>query len=127
MDRSSTLLLVVVISELVALYLIWRIWKSDDYLGMKIALSVLAIIPVVGTLGVLWIISFPRRAPPHLIKRGGLTDTTFTNRLDDARDNTESIYRSAERSVAAEESRKRKIRDARLRRQRKKNRQDREE
>ena len=127
MDRSSILLLIVVISELVALYLIWRIWKSDDHLGMKIALSVLAIIPVVGTLGVLWIIGFPDPAPTHLIKRGGLTDTTFTNRLDDARDNTESIYTSAERFVAAEKSRKRKRRDARLRRQRNTNQQDREE
>ena len=127
MDRSSILLLIVVISELVALYLIWRIWKSDDYLGMKIALSVLAIIPVVGTLGVLWIIGFPHPAPSHLIKRGGLTDTTFTNRLDDARDNTESIYRSAERFVEAEKSRRKKLRDARLRRQRSMDRQNREE
>lgn len=127
MDRSSTLLLIVVISELVALYLIWRIWKSDDYLGMKIALSVLAIVPVVGTLGVLWIIGFPNPSPSHLIKRGGLTDTTFTNRLDDARDNTENIHRLAERSVATEKSRRRKFRDARLRRQRYMDREDREE
>ncbi len=127
MDRSSTLLLFVVISEVVALYLIWRMWKSDDYLGMKIALSVLAIIPVVGTRGVLWITGFPHPAPFHLVKRGGLTDTTITDRLDDARDDTQSIYGSAERFVAAEKSRKRRLRDARLRRQRYMDRQDREQ
>lgn len=66
MDKTSLLILVVAISELIALLLIWRIWKTDDYFAMKVALSVLAIIPVVGTLGALWIHGFPPPQPEAL-------------------------------------------------------------
>lgn len=59
MDKSTVLLLVVILSEIVAAFLIWGIWKRQDYRLIKIMMSVVALIPVVGTLGILWVYGFP--------------------------------------------------------------------
>jgi len=66
MNKMTIIWLIVTLSELLAAFLIWRIWKSNDYLVMKFALSILALIPVVGTLGTLWIIGFPPAQPAAL-------------------------------------------------------------
>jgi hypothetical protein len=44
----SWTLVAVGISEIVAVWLIYRIWKSSDHLGFKVAYSVLALIPFFG-------------------------------------------------------------------------------
>ena len=59
----TVIYLVVGISEFFALFLIWSIWRSSDLVAMKIALSVLALIPVVGILGALWVHGFPSTQP----------------------------------------------------------------
>lgn len=78
MDRSSLLFLLIAVSEVIALLLIWRIWRSDDYFAMKIALSVLAVIPVVGTLGALWIHGLPPRQPLAIQNRYRYSTDVFT-------------------------------------------------
>ena len=56
-------LVVVFVSELVALGIIWRLWRSDDHVFFKISLSFLALLPVLGPLMVLWIGNFPSSKP----------------------------------------------------------------
>lgn len=58
--------LVIIVSEVVAAILIWRLWKSDDHLFFKAALSVFALIPVLGPVLVLWLSNFPSSLPPAL-------------------------------------------------------------
>lgn len=59
MEKSTILILVVILSEIVAIFLIWGIWRQRDYRLMKIMMSVVALIPVIGMLGVLWVYGFP--------------------------------------------------------------------
>ena len=54
----------IAVSELVAVYLIWRVWKSNDYLIFKISYTVLAIVPFIGPLIVLWSANIPSRQHP---------------------------------------------------------------
>lgn len=42
------LLYFIIISELISIYFLYRIWKAQDYLFFKILLSVLVLIPFVG-------------------------------------------------------------------------------
>jgi len=49
------------ISELVAIYLIYRLWKSDDFLFFKISFSIISVIPFLGPFFVLWAGNFPAR------------------------------------------------------------------
>jgi hypothetical protein len=56
----------IVISELIALYLIWRLWKSNDHPFFKVALSLIALIPFLGPFIVLWTANFPSKIPPAL-------------------------------------------------------------
>lgn len=71
MDNSgfSGWLGVILISEPIAIWLIWKLWRSDDYLFFKLSLSVLALVPVVGPLLVLWIGNFPTIQPRALQDR----------------------------------------------------------
>jgi hypothetical protein len=59
----STAFGVVVISELVAAWLIWRLWRSQEHAFFKIALSVIALIPVLGPVVVLWVGNLPSVKP----------------------------------------------------------------
>jgi len=59
------------LSEVVAVFLIWRIWRSNDLHSMKIALSVLALIPILGPIVVLWIANFPSKVSEELQNRSG--------------------------------------------------------
>ena len=56
-------LIVVVLSELLSIWLIWRLWRSRDHLFFKISLSALAMIPVVGPLLLMWLRNFPEKVP----------------------------------------------------------------
>jgi len=61
---------VVAISELVALVLIVRIWRSNEFRVLKVLLSCVVLIPVLGPFLVLWIVAFPNRAPEAVQNRG---------------------------------------------------------
>jgi len=56
-------------SEAMSVWLLWRLWRSDDHLFFKISLSVLALLPVLGPLLVLWIGNFPDTKPRVLRDR----------------------------------------------------------
>ncbi len=77
LDRISIGLTVIIISELCALWLIWRLWRSDDHLFFKISLSLLALLPVLGPLLTLWIANFPDVAPLILQDRKRFSSDVF--------------------------------------------------
>jgi hypothetical protein len=54
---------VVVVSELAALWIIWRLWRSGDHLFFKISLSAVALLPVIGPILALWMGNFPTKQP----------------------------------------------------------------
>ena len=60
------LVAVIVLSEAVALWLVVRVWRSHDPLVLKVALSLLAAVPVLGPIAVGWIASFPPPLPHEL-------------------------------------------------------------
>ena len=62
-NEISAGLVIVFASELLALWLIWRLWRSEDHVFFKVALTLLAILPVLGPLLVLWIGNFPSSKP----------------------------------------------------------------
>ena len=76
MDRTTVLWLVVILSEILAALLISRIWHRDDYRTIKMVMSVVPMIPVVGTLGVLWVYGFPPVKPRALQNRNRIVPTT---------------------------------------------------
>lgn len=76
MDKATVLWLIVILSEIVAIILIWRIWRRQDYRVMKVFMSVVALIPVIGVLGVLWVYGFPPVKPRALQNRSRLIPTT---------------------------------------------------
>lgn len=47
-------------SALASLYLVWRLWRSNDHLFFKIALTAIAFIPFLGPLLVFWISNFTK-------------------------------------------------------------------
>lgn len=63
MDGISGRLVVVVVSEIVAAWLIWKLWRSGEHIFLKIGLSLLATIPVLGPFLILWISNFPEAQP----------------------------------------------------------------
>ena len=61
-------------SEVVSLWLIVRLWRSDDHLFFKVVLTVLGLVPMLGPLVTLWISNFPPVQHPALRDRSGGTD-----------------------------------------------------
>jgi hypothetical protein len=61
--ESSTALWIVVGSELVACWIIWRLWSSREHAFFKVSLSFLALVPVLGPILALWIGNFPAAKP----------------------------------------------------------------
>jgi len=51
-------------SELAAIFLIFKLWKSNEFLIFKICFSIIAIVPFLGPFFVLWGSNFPK--PQHL-------------------------------------------------------------
>lgn len=60
---------VLIISEALSLWLIFRLWRSDEHVFFKISLSLLALIPLLGPVLVLWIGNFPSVKPRILQDR----------------------------------------------------------
>jgi hypothetical protein len=65
---------VVAVSELVALAVIVRIWRSREFLVLKVLLSAIALVPVLGPLLALWIGAFPNEARESVQDRGSRGD-----------------------------------------------------
>lgn len=69
--------LAVAASELVALVLVWRLLKSDEHPVFKIAFSLLAVVPLLGPVLVLWLAHFPGVNPPALQNRHRYSAAVF--------------------------------------------------
>jgi hypothetical protein len=74
MSNISPIWWVVAVSELVALAVIVRIWRSREFLILKVSLSAIALIPVLGPLLALSIGAFPNEAPESVQDRGSRGD-----------------------------------------------------
>ena len=66
---TPALWIVVAVSEVVALALIFRLWRSGERPAMKVMLTLLALVPVLGPFFVLWVARFPPRVPPGMQNR----------------------------------------------------------
>jgi hypothetical protein len=77
MDAISFKLAVVALSELVAAWIIWRLWRSEEHVFFKASLSILALIPVVGPLFAIWIGNFPDKVPSILQDRYRYSSDVF--------------------------------------------------
>jgi hypothetical protein len=64
MDRTLVIIIAVVVSEALALLLIRRVWRTDAHPVGKVALSMLAMIPVAGPLFTWWVGHDPGPAHP---------------------------------------------------------------
>lgn len=64
-DLSLTSLAIAA-SEVFAVWVIFMLWRSDEMLLLKVALTAIATFPVFDPLIVLWISNFPERAPEAL-------------------------------------------------------------
>lgn len=62
----TTIQIAIAVSELIASLFIWNLWKSDEHPFFKVALSLLALIPFLGPVLVLWLGYFPSVHPPAL-------------------------------------------------------------
>ena len=55
---------IIIASEILAVFLLRKVWRSGSHLVEKIALSILAVIPVLGPLFASWLILDPGPAHP---------------------------------------------------------------
>ena len=62
----TNLQIAIVVSELLTVYLVYRLWKSNDHPFFKVVLSLIALIPFFGPIIVLWLANFPNSLPPAL-------------------------------------------------------------
>ena len=62
----TNLQIAIVVSELFTVYLVLRLWKSNDHPFFKVVLSLFALIPFLGPIIVLWLANFPNSSPPAL-------------------------------------------------------------
>lgn len=61
--------IVITMSEAFAVWVMVKLWRSEEFLVLKILLTAIAIVPVLGPFFVLWICNFPERAPEALQDR----------------------------------------------------------
>lgn len=62
----TSALIAIGVSLLASLAVVVLIWRRGDPLTLKIAVTVVAFLPIVGPLFALWILSFPDRMHPAL-------------------------------------------------------------
>jgi len=61
---NNYIIIGIVISEILALLLIRKVWKSHDPTIMKVIVSIIALIPFFGLFFVAWVYNFPASNPP---------------------------------------------------------------
>ena len=64
-------------SELIAILLIFKLWKSKEHLFFKILFSVIALVPFLGPFFVLWGSNFPQPQHPALQDRKRYSTDVF--------------------------------------------------
>lgn len=59
----------IAVSELIAILLIYKLWKSNDLVFFKVCFSIISLIPFLGPFFVMWAANFPSRQHPALQDR----------------------------------------------------------
>lgn len=75
---------IILASEVLAAWVIWRLWRSSDHAFFKVSLSLIALVPVLGPVIALWASNFPSAAPPVLrvpVGRGYFYDRSIGARI----------------------------------------------
>ncbi len=68
---NEYLLVLILVSEMVSVFLIYKVWKSKEYLVFKVIGTFLIFIPFVGPLFILFIFDMPSSQNKALQNRGG--------------------------------------------------------
>jgi hypothetical protein len=71
LELSWPVLTIAVLSWLLSLYLLTRLWRSKDLLPIKLGLTLLLLVPVFGPFVYFWTLSFPAPMHPDLRDRWG--------------------------------------------------------
>jgi hypothetical protein len=66
MDLLPLKALVLLITWAVGAWLVAKVWKSNDPVVLKVVLTLLAVVPILGPLVVYWISNFPSRLHPDV-------------------------------------------------------------
>jgi len=56
---SKELLIVIIVSEIISIFLLFRTWRSQEYLVFKIFATVIVVIPIVGPILYLFVANTP--------------------------------------------------------------------
>ena len=73
LELSTPILVVAVLSWLLSAYLLVRLWRGSDHIGIKLGLTLLLAVPVVGPFLYLWIQNFPATNAPDLMDQLGFS------------------------------------------------------
>ena len=85
LELSTPIVVVAVLSWLLSAYLMVRLWRGADTLGIKCGLSLLLLVPVVGPLLYGWIQNFPASSDADLMDQRGFGNDVlgrWRNRLE---------------------------------------------
>jgi hypothetical protein len=66
MDLLPLKALVLLITWAVGAWLVAKVWKSNDPVVLKVVLTLLAVVPILGPLVAYWISNFPSRLHPDV-------------------------------------------------------------
>lgn len=75
MSASSVLILVVVLSEMLSAFLLYKLWQKEEFLFMKILISLVLFIPLLGPAMFFFITGGGKSTPAlnNTMPRGGYT------------------------------------------------------
>lgn len=68
---STWILVAAGLAWLLSAYLLIRLWRGPDFIGIKLGLSLLLLIPVAGPMLYFWIQNFPASNDPDLMDQRG--------------------------------------------------------
>jgi hypothetical protein len=71
LEGNTWVLAVAGASWLLSVFLLFKLWRRPDYLGIKLGLSLILVAPIVGPLFYFWIQAFPVSNHPDLMDHRG--------------------------------------------------------
>lgn len=78
---NKELLIVIIVSEVISLLLLFRVWKRQEYLFLKVLATVIVVIPIVGPIFYLFVSNTTESQPIHLqnnMPRGSYTQNLIS-------------------------------------------------
>ena len=73
----------IIVSDLIALYLLIKVWKSDERILLKIIGTIIGLIPFIGLLAIMFVFDMPENQPSNQQNqgpRGELTHAWISSR-----------------------------------------------